>query len=308
MHFFSVSNFTFAHVLSSYVHFSGLGYYNTESQSSTIFGIVISLAGIIGTPLGGYLLDRHKGDGGIRPTADAERTIAVADEEQQQLQQPGVAVTETRLSIEVGPNAALAADTENEELKRSPQHNLPNALRMEHIFNVIIFYTVIGVALLCLAYFVYDKTGFITMICIGCTAIFLTNPGIYWGCMLVSHPKHRAFSVALNTVIEHVFGDVPSPIITGYIKDSLAPNCVPAKDATDDEVVHTVTSSACRDDNHGLRVTMTVVFAYMIVTIFFFVLGWYVNYQRILKHRRDEAAKVNGLVVASGDPAQERAG
>lgn len=62
------------------------------------------------------------------------------------------------------------------------------------------------------------------------------------------------------------------------------------KGATDDEIVSVATSTACRNENHGLRVTMTVVFAYMIVTALFFALGWLINRQRIQKHREEEAA------------------
>lgn len=180
-----------------------------------MFGIVISLAGIVGTPLGGYLLDRHKEYGGIRATTESERTVTAAEEEQQQHQAISNSDASENTGLNIETRMSSEVDARKEELKRCPQHNITNALRMDHTFSVIFFYTILGTALLCCAYFVMDKVGFITMICIGCTAIFLTNPGIYWGCMLVSHPKHRAFAVALNTVIEHVFGDVPSPIIAG---------------------------------------------------------------------------------------------
>jgi hypothetical protein len=35
----------------------GLGYFDTETSASSTFGSVVCLAGVIGTPLGGMLLD-----------------------------------------------------------------------------------------------------------------------------------------------------------------------------------------------------------------------------------------------------------
>lgn len=64
--------------------------------------------------------------------------------------------------------------------------------------------------------------------------------------------EHRAFGIALCSISIHAFGDVPSPVITGYLKDSLAPNCI-----GDDDAVST--SAECRDDEYGLRLTMLIV-------------------------------------------------
>ena len=36
----------------------GLGYFDTESESSTTFGALICMSGMIATPLGGVILDR----------------------------------------------------------------------------------------------------------------------------------------------------------------------------------------------------------------------------------------------------------
>lgn len=36
-----------------------MGYFNTEEEASFIFGAAVSIAGILGTPLGGYLMDTY---------------------------------------------------------------------------------------------------------------------------------------------------------------------------------------------------------------------------------------------------------
>jgi len=37
---------------------------------------------------------------------------------------------------------------------------------------------------------------------------------------------NQSFGLAMMVVFMHAMGDVPSPIIVGYLKDSLAPGCV----------------------------------------------------------------------------------
>lgn len=41
-----------------------------------------------------------------------------------------------------------------------------------------------------------------------------------------STSENQAFALAMQIVFMHLFGDVPSPVIVGLIKDTLAPGCV----------------------------------------------------------------------------------
>jgi Na+/glutamate symporter len=41
----------------------GLGYFDSETAASSTFGSVVCLAGIIGTPLGGLLIDCYTAEG-----------------------------------------------------------------------------------------------------------------------------------------------------------------------------------------------------------------------------------------------------
>jgi hypothetical protein len=38
--------------------------------------------------------------------------------------------------------------------------------------------------------------------------------------------ENQAFALAMQIVLMHLFGDVPSPVLVGLIKDTLAPGCV----------------------------------------------------------------------------------
>jgi hypothetical protein len=86
----------------------------------------------------------------------------------------------------------------------------------------------------------------------------------------------------LNVVFLHALGDVPSPILVGLLKDSLAPGCNSADDdqATDDGNI--AASDSCRHDAHGLRVTMLITTLWLTWTSFFFFLAYFLNKMHFL--------------------------
>ena len=83
--------------------------------------------------------------------------------------------------------------------------------------------------------------------------------------MLSVPEQHRGFAVALNSVIIHAFGDVPSPVIAGIIKDNLAPGCT-GNDIDD----KTSSSPACREDSDGLRLTMLIISLWLLWCVLLF--------------------------------------
>lgn len=103
-------------------------------------------------------------------------------------------------------------------------------------------------------YLIYDKTLYMMMIGTGCAFLFMTTPGISIGAMTAVKEENRAFAMAMMSVCLHLFGDVPSPVIAGYLKDDLAPNCVGVPAASEE----------CRQDNHGIRVTMLLITIWLI--------------------------------------------
>jgi len=186
----------------------GLGFYDSEQDASTMFGVVISLAGIIGTPLGGIMMDKWN---------------------------------------------------------RSKMHggDAPESVRLGTALTVITCLASVGCVLMCLLYLCHSLWLWMFVVCIGCGIVFGTSSGINIACMLSVHPNHRSFAIAFMTVVMHGLGDVPSPIISGLLKDTWAPGCV----GDDDEVA---SSSDCRDDKEGIRLTMLVVTLWLVWTALFF--------------------------------------
>jgi hypothetical protein len=86
--------------------------------------------------------------------------------------------------------------------------------------------------------------------------------------MLSVPEQHRGFAVALNSVIIHALGDVPSPVVAGILKDSLAPGCT-GNDIDD----KTSSSPDCREDSDGLRLTMLIISFWLLWCVFLFSLA-----------------------------------
>jgi len=202
----------------------GLGIFETESESSMIFGVLISIAGVIGTPLGGFVLDKMQ-----------------------------------------------STDHESNLLTRAPNNVITTNSHLAKIGELIYWSSLIGTILLCLLYFITSRGLYLAIVTIGCSCLFATTSAISLGIMLSVPIDSRSFAVGLSTVIIHLFGDVPSPVITGYLKDLLAPGCSAVKDG---EASLAATSNACKADRDGLRMTMFMVFAWCYLSVIFFWFMW----------------------------------
>ncbi|OQR91600.1 Major Facilitator Superfamily (MFS) [Achlya hypogyna] len=145
----------------------GLGLFEKETHASVVFGSVVVLAGTIGTPLGGLILDYNS------------RLLGSNTAMRQYL-----ALKQMFLFMVAGTCLSLIAWA-----------SLPSKLW---------FLVLFGVALV----FLFATTS--------CTAIAV---------LLSVTPSRRALAVAVNTLLIHVLGDVPSPILLGALKDALAPDC-----------------------------------------------------------------------------------
>ena len=178
---------------------SGMGYFDTEEEASFTFGAAISIAGILGTPLGGYLMD-------------------------------------------------LYCVSTSARVNRDGKHHYNNT----KILFLIMISSLIGTIFMCSVYWIENKAFYILVITVACILIFLAMSGANMAVMMAIPLEHRSFGIALCSISIHLLGDVPSPVITGFLKDSLAPDCI-----GDDDAVST--SAECRDDEHGLRLTMLIV-------------------------------------------------
>jgi MFS family permease len=66
---------------------------------------------------------------------------------------------------------------------------------------------------------------FLLLLSLAVFFIYGTSAGLTRVIMLTVPTQTRPFAIALQTLGLHLFGDVPSPVVVGAIKDSLAPHC-----------------------------------------------------------------------------------
>ena len=67
---------------------------------------------------------------------------------------------------------------------------------------------------------------FLFLFFFGAALLFATSAHSNLSIMLAS-PKHlRPLSIAVNSILLHALGDVPSPTVIGWMKDAYAPHCV----------------------------------------------------------------------------------
>lgn len=137
----------------------GLGYFDSEVQSSTCFGAVVSVAGIIGFPLGGFILDFY---------------------------------------------SAKSKD------QRGHSH-----LELIRANVLMIWTSIIGSILFSAVYLVRSKFWFLTLLFFGCLAIFVCSSAIVIALMLSVPVENRAIAIAFCSIVIHMLGDVPSPIVVG---------------------------------------------------------------------------------------------
>eukprot|EP00638_Chattonella_subsalsa_P003791 CAMPEP_0117774072 /NCGR_PEP_ID=MMETSP0947-20121206/26266_1 /TAXON_ID=44440 /ORGANISM="Chattonella subsalsa, Strain CCMP2191" /LENGTH=253 /DNA_ID=CAMNT_0005600401 /DNA_START=342 /DNA_END=1103 /DNA_ORIENTATION=+ len=105
----------------------------------------------------------------------------------------------------------------------------------------------------------FVKSAFLYCLLLGisCTVLFATTAGFNVAVML-SVPRHlQPLALAVNTVGIHAFGDVPSPILIGAMKDVLAPGCIGANDET------------CVDERPQIRMAILIVLSYLWVSVGF---------------------------------------
>ena len=82
--------------------------------------------------------------------------------------------------------------------------------------------------------------------------------------------EHRAFGIAVATLLMHAFGDVPSPVVVGLLKDRWAPACAP--DA------HSRLGEACgvgsKQRGHLRAITFGLCLYFLTSLVFFGVARW----------------------------------
>ena len=63
-----------------------------------------------------------------------------------------------------------------------------------------------------------DPIMFFIFLSLGCFFLFLTTAGVNLAILHSVAPESRPMAIALSIVIMHLFGDVPSPIVVGFLE------------------------------------------------------------------------------------------
>lgn len=92
----------------------------------------------------------------------------------------------------------------------------------------------------------------------------MTNTSISLVAMQSVDRVHRPNACAFLMLTSHLFGDVPIPIILGYIKDKLAPACI---FSTNGEFAD---KEECKEQQIGVRQSLAIAYSWVIWSLIFF--------------------------------------
>ena len=246
-----------------------LNYFKSETEASVTFGIIVCLAGIIGTPLGGIILDKITAYKRHHNAAINNKSVifgSFSGKSAHGAYEPLV----NRINDDADDADLISND---KGMKYISETDLEVLHSDTQIMTVASF---IGFISMTIVYFTHSKVFFLMIVFTGMLFIFLATSGINLGIMLSVPLQNRSFAIALSSVLIHLFGDVPSPIIAGYLLDELAPGC---SGTTDDD-------TECKKDADGIRLTILLISLWLIWTVIFFALGNYLVTVEIKKRRR----------------------
>ncbi|RHY30923.1 hypothetical protein DYB32_003920 [Aphanomyces invadans] len=196
----------------------GLGLFQSETEASMMFGSLVVVSAMVGTPLGGYILDRY--------------------------------------SVNEAPS------------------------RRQYLALVVMTILMAGGVMLCLlAWAVLPAKGpFLVLITLSLIFLFATPSCTAVAVLLCVPSSRRNFAVGISTLLVHVFGDVPSPLLLGMLKDIYAPHCGSVEvdgqiglnpDCRCAEASRVVVHGGviCSQDQAGLRLTFLVPMLWLLWTV-----------------------------------------
>jgi MFS family permease len=253
-----------------------MGMLSTTTKASVITGIVVSAAGVIGTPLGGWMLDvgKRRLIARLRESAEADRTrrglalsprvLAAVDPYAVPLaaaaDSPLVAAEEERLKAELGFDPLDVNDP------------LASVLNIAVAMAQSVWLMILGTGFLLLSLFLahFGLGPFLAALYVGILLVMGTTAAVNQSMMAAVPHGSRAFGVGLGSMMMHVFGDVPAPPLIGGLMDKLAPpqNC----DANGDH---------CTRDSTGLRNSLLITCGWLVWPIIMWALAWAFSSRRL---------------------------
>jgi len=201
-----------------------LGLYESETEGAANFAVTAAVGGAVGTPIGGIILDKV-----LYKYRNRDYDPEKEDKE-------------------IDPNLSRI-------------HYLEQLKALLPVTTIIV---AIGIVICYPTLFVKNPRVFLSFFFFGWMFLFAAQAGIIMSVMLSVPASHRSNAIAFSTLMAHVLGDVPSPVIFGIIKDKLAPACVVAANG------EFVDAERCQFQHIGIRSTIGIAYAWITLSVIFF--------------------------------------
>merc|ERR1711957_132116 len=121
----------------------------------------------------------------------------------------------------------------------------------------------------------------LTFLFLGWTPLFMTQTAINLIAMASVDRSHRPNALAFLTLTSHLLGDVPLPVMFGFIKDKWAPACrVGASGEFDD-------AAQCQEQEMGVRKTLAISYAWVLWSLLFFALARHFALREVRKANKE---------------------
>ncbi|KAF0685822.1 Aste57867_22344 [Aphanomyces stellatus] len=106
----------------------------------------------------------------------------------------------------------------------------------------------------------------IVILAVALTFLFGCVPASIVALLLSVDKRKRGLALGINTMMSHLLGDVPSPIVIGMFKDYTAPKCrtIPGEVALHPD---------CVQDRHGLKLTLLFPYVWLVWAILLAAVG-----------------------------------
>jgi hypothetical protein len=161
-----------------------LNLFDDERVAAACFGSAAALSGVVGMPLGGRLVDRVLSRYGGKNNRELGSMS------------PG----------------GISGDKIDDSMRHSVVGGIMPRINLL-VFGSLLFITPTLV--------MHDAVYFLTFLSIGWILLFATQTGIMLCAMLSVDTGHRPNALAFITLISHLLGDVPAPIVLGLIKGEI---------------------------------------------------------------------------------------
>eukprot|EP00804_Cyclotella_cryptica_P016863 CCRYP_001837-RB/>CCRYP_001837-RB protein AED:0.05 eAED:0.05 QI:1087/1/1/1/1/1/2/314/437 len=246
--------------------------FEDERTAAVCFGSAAALSGVVGMPLGGRLVDRVLS----RYNKNGNSATPSLLDRQQQMGSPSP--------------GCISGD----KIDDSMRHLI--VARIMPRINLLVFGSLLFIFPTLV---MHEAVYFLTFLSIGWILLFATQTGIMLCAMLAVDTGHRPNALAFITLISHLFGDVPAPIVLGLIKDQIAPNCRVGKDG---EFVDT---DECSNEEQGVRLSLAIAYSWTVWSLILFELARRFaarekkkdDDDRLNTHLVNRGAESNGLIV-----------